>query len=217
MAGIIDYIWQSTFCLFFLYGIYWCFLKGEKVFTFTRIFILIAPILALLFPLIEIPVDFNKPSISLENTNFYQVLSIQEAPEEIAAEFGLPEVTVSSTRLPILWEFKDYFLLGYIFIVLLLSTRLFWQLLQLQMLTRKGWYQTVYKLKDNYFLVPTFGLAPIFTFFDKLFWDETESLNLKKRAKSYNMKLSISVRAIHMMYFIIRHCLYCFGSTRLYT
>jgi len=181
MAGIIDYIWQSTFCLFFLYGIYWCFLKGEKVFTFTRIFILIAPILALLFPLIEIPVDFHKPSISLENTNFYQVLSTREAPEEIAGEFGLPEVTVSSTRLPILWEFKDYFLLAYIIIALFLSARLLWQLMQLQMLTRKGWYQTVYKLKGNYFLVPTFGLAPIFSFFDKLFWDDTENLEPEEK------------------------------------
>ncbi|HSJ67142.1 MAG TPA: TonB family protein [Anditalea sp.] len=181
MAGIIDYIWQSTFCLFFLYGIYWCFLKGEKVFTFTRIFILIAPILALLFPLIEIPVDFNKPSISLENTNFYQVLSVQEAPEEIAGEYGLPEVTVSSTRLPLLWEFKDFFLLGYFIIVIFLSARILWQLMQLQMLTRKGWYETVYKLKDNYFLVPTFGLAPIFTFFDKLFWDDTEVLEPEEK------------------------------------
>jgi TonB family protein len=181
MAGIIDYIWQSTFCLFFLYGIYWCFLKDEKVFTFTRIFILIAPILALLFPLIEIPVDFNKPSISLENTNFYQVLSVQEAPEEIVGEFGLPAVTVSSTRLPLLWEFKDYFILGYIIIVMFLAVRIFWQLLQLQMLTRKGWYQTVYKLKDNYFLIPTFGLAPIFSFFDRLFWDDTEDLKQEEK------------------------------------
>jgi len=181
MAGIIDYIWQSTFCLFFLYGIYWCFLKNEKVFTFTRVFILIAPILALLFPLIEIPVDFHKPSISLENTNFYQVLSIQEAPEEIVGEFGLPAVTVSSTRLPLLWELKDYFILGYFIIVLFLSAKVLWQLLQLQMLTRKGWYETVFKLKDQYFLVPTFGLAPIFSFFDRLFWDDTEQLEQEEK------------------------------------
>lgn len=181
MAGIIDYIWQSTFCLFFFYGIYWCFLKNEKVFTLTRIFILIAPILALLFPIIEIPVDFHKPSISLEQTYFYQVLSSQEAPEEIVGQFGLPEVTVSSTRLPLLWEFKDYFTVIYFTIVLLLSIRLCWQVMQLQMLLRKGWYETVYKLKDQYFLVPTFGLAPIFSFFNKLFWDDTETLTPEEK------------------------------------
>lgn len=49
------------------------------------------------------------------------------------------------------------------------------------MLTRKGWYETVFKLKDNYFLVPTFGLAPIFTFFDKLFWDDTEMLEPEEK------------------------------------
>ncbi|MEX2594265.1 MAG: M56 family metallopeptidase [Anditalea sp.] len=49
------------------------------------------------------------------------------------------------------------------------------------MLLRKGWYQTTYKLRDNYFLVPTFGMAPVFSFFDKLFWDETQNLRTDEK------------------------------------
>jgi TonB family protein len=177
MAVLLDYIWQSTFCLLFFFGIHWIFLRNEKAFTITRIYLLITPLLALLFPLISIPVNFEKPNISLEQTQFYRALSIQETPEDVVATFGLPEFTVQSTKLPLLWEIKDYLLLGYLLIIVLLSIRLFWSFLQLRMIKEKGWYQTSFNLKNNYFLIPTFGMAPIFSYFDKLFWDETQVLN----------------------------------------
>ncbi|MFC0262157.1 TonB family protein [Fontibacter flavus] len=181
MAVLIDYIWQSTFCMLIFYGIYWIFLRNEKIFHVTRLFLLIAPILALIFPLISIPVGFDKPDISLEQTQFYRALSIQEAPDEIAATFGLPEVTVESTKLPILWEFKDYFILSYFAVIIFLSFRLFWNFIQLRLIWEKGWYQTSFNLKDNYFLIPTFGLTPVFSFFNKLFWDDTQELLPKEK------------------------------------
>ncbi|WP_143961412.1 M56 family metallopeptidase [Litoribacter populi] len=189
MAAAINYIWQSTFCLFFFYGIYWCFIKNEKAFTLARVYILITPLLALLFPIIEIPVDFNKPSISLENTNFYQVLAAQQAPEEIAGSFGLPEVTVSSSRLPALWEITDYLFLIYLFITLLLAAKLIAQFYQLQALFRKGWYESSYHIKDNYLKVPTFGLAPIFSYFNRLFWDNTEKLTESEKSQILNHEI----------------------------
>ena len=181
MAEIINYIWQSSFCLLFLFGVYWCFLKDERTFNLTRAFILLAPAMALLFPIIEIPVNFAKPSISLEDTDFLKSLASLQEQEEIVGTYGLPEFTVKSSRLPILMEVTDYLLLGYMGIVLLLGTRLAWHVLQINLILRKGWYQTVYKLKGNYFLVPTFGLAPVFSFFDKLFWDETQQLSEQER------------------------------------
>src|SRR5690606_3145898 len=102
MAEIINYIWQSSFCLLFLFGVYWCFLREEKAFTLARAFILAAPVMALLFPLLEIPVDFAKPSISLENTDFLKSLASLQEQEEIVGTFGLPEFTVKSSKLPLL-------------------------------------------------------------------------------------------------------------------
>jgi TonB family protein len=177
MAVLLDYIWQSTFCLLFFFGVHWVFLRNEKAFTISRIYLLITPLLALLFPLISIPVNFEKPNISLEQTQFYRALSIQETPEDFVATFGLPEFTVQSSKLPLLWEIKDYLFMGYFLITFLLSVRLLWSFLQLRMIKEKGWYQTSFNLKSNYFLIPTFGMAPIFSFFDKLFWDETQLLN----------------------------------------
>ena len=181
MAEIINYIWQSSFCLLFFFGVYWCFLREEKALVFTRLFILFAPVLALLFPLIEIPVSFTKPSISLEDTDFLKSLASIQEKEEVVGTFGLPEFTVQSSKLPLLMGITDYLLLGYLGIVAVLGFRLFWQFLQINMILRKGWYQTVFKLKGNYFLVPTFGLAPVFSFFDKLFWDDTQQLNSEER------------------------------------
>lgn len=181
MAEIINYIWQSSFCLLFFFGVYWCFLREEKALVFTRLFILFAPVMALLFPLIEIPVNFTKPSISLEDTDFLKSIASIQEKEEVVGTFGLPEFTVKSSKLPLLMEVTDYLLLGYLGIVVVLGFKLFWQFLQINMIFRKGWYQTVYKLRDNYFLVPTFGLAPVFSFFDKLFWDDTQQLNPEER------------------------------------
>ena len=189
MAVLLDYIWQSTFCLLFFFGIHWVFLRNEKAFTITRIYLLITPLLALLFPLISIPVNFEKPNISLEQTQFYRALSLQETPEDIVATFGLPEFTVQSTKLPLLWEIKDYLFLGYLLIIVLLSLRLFWSFIQLRMIKEKGWYQTSFNLKNSYFLIPTFGMAPIFSYFDKLFWDDTLVLNADEKEQILHHEL----------------------------
>ncbi|MCC5938876.1 MAG: TonB family protein [Lunatimonas sp.] len=175
MAEFINYFWQSFFCLCFFFGVYWVFLRNEKTFRFNRFYLLITPALALLFPLVEIPVSFDKPSISLENTLLIKSLRDQVEAETIGT-FGLPEVTVTDTKLPILWEIRDYLLAGYLTVVLFLAFKLFWQYLLLRQLEMKGWYQTKYKLKGAYFLIPTFGLAPVFSYFNKLFWDDTQQL-----------------------------------------
>ncbi len=177
MASLIDYIWQSTFCLLFFFGIYFIFLRNEKAFTFTRFFLLVTPLLAMFFPLLEIPVSFYKPDISLDQSQLFRALTNSPAPEEVAGYYGLPEVTVQSTKLPVLWEFKHYFISGYFAVLLVLTINLYWHYLQLKMFWQKGWYQTVYKLKDKFYLIPTFGLAPVFSYFNKLFWDETQSLS----------------------------------------
>lgn len=181
MAVLLDYIWQSTFCMLIFFGIYWLFLRNEKALKVTRIYLLISPLLALILPLVSIPVSFAKPDISLEQTQFYRALFLQEASDNIVATFGLPEVTVQSTKLPVLWGLMDYALFFYLLIIFLLLFKFLWMFLQLRILKEKGWYQTTYNLKNNYFLIPTFGLAPFFSHFNKLFWDDTQNLSKEER------------------------------------
>jgi hypothetical protein len=179
MITFINFIWQSIFCLSFLFAFYWVFLKDEKTFVFNRVYLLIAPVLAIAFSLMEIPVSFEKPSISLENTAFLKALD-NRIKNEIIGTYGLPEVTVTGTRLPVLWKTIDYIFLGYISVVIMLLAKLYWQYLQLKEVLRKGWYQTVYILKDSYFKVPTFGMAPVFSYFNKIFWDDAHDLSRKE-------------------------------------
>lgn len=182
MATIINYMWQSTFCLAFFYGLYWVFLKNEKTFLVNRVYLLLTPLLAIIFPLVEIPVAFDKPSISLENTAFLRAFDTSDTAE-IVGTFGLPEVTVTGSKLPTLWEITDYLLLIYLLVAGILLTHLLWQYFQLRQLLEKGWYQTVYILTDNYFKVPTYGLAPVFSFFDKVFWEDHPHLLDREKAQ----------------------------------
>ncbi|MFD2035954.1 TonB family protein [Belliella marina] len=213
MAVLIDYIWQSTFCLFFFFGVYWVFLRNEKVFVFTRAYILITPILALLFPLVKIPVSFYKPDISLENSQLFRALSLEQVPDEVAGFYGLPEVTVQSTKLPMLMELKDYFIIFYLIVFTFLASKVFWQVIQLRLLKEKGWYQTIYKLKEKYFLIPTFGLAPIFSYFNELYWDETQELSNEEKDQIIKHEIE-HIRQGHswdIMYYQILSVLFWFN------
>ena len=188
MASIINFIWQSIICLSFFYIFYWVFLKDEKTFVFNRVYLLVTPFLAVAFSLIEIPVSFETPSISLENTAFLKALEL-DSQRDIAGAYGLPEVTVTDSRLPTLWGFKDYLVFGYLVVVLLLFARFYWQYLQLKEILRKGWYQTSYILKEKYFKVPNFGLTPVFSYFDKVFWDDSLQLSNKEKKQILNHEI----------------------------
>lgn len=181
MAAFLDYIWLSTFSMLVFFGIYCLFLKNEKTLRFSRVFLLVSPLLALLMSLVNIPVNFAKPSVSLEQTQFYRALAFEEAPDDIVATFGLPEITIQGSKLPVLWTGKDYLVLFYLAILFLLLLRLGWIFIQMRMLKEKGWYQTRYNLKYGYFLIPTFGLSPVFSYLDKLFWDDSQDLKKEER------------------------------------
>lgn len=201
MASIINFIWQSIICLSFFYIFYWVFLKDEKTFVFNRVYLLVTPFLAIAFSLIEIPVSFETPSISLENTAFLKALEF-DSHKEIAGAYGLPEVTVTGSRLPTLWGGKDYLIFGYLVVVLLLFARFYWQYLQLKEILRKGWYQTSYMLKEKYFKVPNFGLTPVFSYFDKVFWDDSLQLSTKEKKQILNHEIE-HVRQKHSYDIII--------------
>ncbi|UJP64269.1 TonB family protein [Mongoliitalea daihaiensis] len=213
MAIFLDYIWQSTFCMLFFFGVYVVFLRNEKNFAFNRFYLLLTPLLALVFPLIQIPVEFAKPDISLEQTAFFKALSFTEGPEEVVATFGLPEVTVSSTKLPTLWTWLDTLKVVYLIAISIGVLRIFWSYIQLRLLKERGWYQTRFHLKDNYFFIPTFGLAPVFSYFNKLFWDDSQELSKEEEQQIIKHEL-IHIRQYHsydIIYYQVLSILFWFN------
>lgn len=139
--------------------------------------------------MINIPVEFDKPGISLNQTEFFRALSEQEAPVAFVATYGLPEVTVQDTRLPLLLEIKDYLFLGYLIIAFLLLVNLIWGFIQIRMLQRQGWFFARYDIENKCLVIPTFGQSPVFSFLDKLFWDNTANLNPQEENMIYGHEL----------------------------
>lgn len=213
MAFWVDYIWQSTFCLLFFFGIYFIFLKDEKAFTFNRWYLLISPLLSLVFPLINIPVSFNKPDISLEKTEFFRALSLNGAPDNYLTTYGLPEVMIQSTKLPTIWSLQDYIFLTYLIIVFLLIFKLFWSFINMRLIEERGWFQSYYNLKNDYFLIPTFGLTPIFSFFNKLFWDDTLKISTEEKHQILQHELAHIKKkhSLDVMYYQVLSILFWFN------
>ncbi len=148
--------------------------------VFNRSYLLLAPIIAFSLPLLEIPVAFEKPSI--EVFPLFDVINYDyQQAETIAQNYKLPEFTVESKRLPMLWDAFDYILLVYGIITGLLLIRFAYQICQLKQLIRQGWYQTKYILKEDYYDVPTHGNTPIFSFWDYLFWNYDTKLSERER------------------------------------
>ncbi|EMS31954.1 putative transcriptional regulator [Mariniradius saccharolyticus AK6] len=213
MAILIDYIWQSTFGLLVFYGVYLVLLKKQKAFNVSRAYLILSPIIALICPLINIPVEFEKPGISLNQTEFFRALSEQEAPEVFVASYGLPEVTVHSTKLPIILEIKDYLFLAYIFVATVLLTRLIWGLAQIRALYQRGWFQAHYDSINKCLVVPTFGKSPVFSFFNSLFWDDTADLEPQEKEMIYGHEL-VHIRQRHswdVVYFQVLSVLFWFN------
>jgi hypothetical protein len=213
MAVLLDYIWQSTFCLLFFFGVYHVFLRHEKALRFSRFYLLLTPIFALTFPLINIPVDFYKPDISLEQSQLFRAWTTVDMPESFVATFGLPEVIVKSTKLPVLWEIKDYLFLCYCFVVGLLAVRLCFQFVQLRLLAQKGWYQAKYDLRNKIFLIPTFALNNFFSFFNLVFWDEDQQLQPEEQDQILKHEIE-HVRQWHsldVIYFQVLSILFWFN------
>jgi hypothetical protein len=213
MAILVDYIWQTTFILLFLYGIHWVLLSKEKALTATRVYFIASPIIAFVCPLISIPVEFDKPGISLNQTEFFRALSEQGAPEFFVATYGLPEVTVEDSRLPILLEIQDILLLAYASVAILLLIRLVWGWMQIRMLQDRGWSQSTYDLKNKCLVIPTFGKSPVFSFFDRLFWDNTASLDIHEKNLIYAHEL-VHIRQRHswdVVYFQVLSIIFWFN------
>lgn len=213
MAILIDYIWQSTFGLLVFYGVYLVLLKNEKAFGAIRAYLLITPVVALICPLITIPVEFDKPGISLNQTEFFRALSEQEAPEVFVATYGLPEVTVHSTKLPLILEIKDFIFIAYAFVALLLAFRLLWGLRQMRTLQQRGWPQAYFDIQHRCLVIPTFGKSAVFSFFNKLFWDDTADLDANEKQLIYGHEI-VHIRQRHswdVVYFHVLSILFWFN------
>lgn len=77
---MIAYIIKSCASLLVFFGIYWFFLRREKIFEFNRFFLLIALVISLILPLISIPVHINAAPLHTYTQIFIPEVSESYSP-----------------------------------------------------------------------------------------------------------------------------------------
>ena len=85
------YILKSSLSLLILFGLYWFFLRKEKLFIFNRFFLILSVIFSLTLPFITIPVYTHIPTptgsaATLENL-LPQMVPIAKYPQHGNSEY----------------------------------------------------------------------------------------------------------------------------------
>ena len=91
------YILESAVCLACLYGFYYAFLRRETFFQWNRVFLLLAPLLSLLFPALNIPLicpTADSPESALVASPIADLPNLVEqaqvAPQRVEYRLNLP-------------------------------------------------------------------------------------------------------------------------------
>lgn len=207
MNSVINYVFQSAFCLLIFYGFYFVFLKRETCFQYNRAYLLVSSVLALSLPLV----------------NFYWLFGSslwQQAG--IIPVIYLPEITFVSEGSGGVARWFDVSLAGilsgiYFTGVVLFLGRFLIQVLAIKRIIANNRCNIKY-WKDCY-LINTDGKLPTFSFFKYLFWDNSIEFTDQERSQILNHEL-VHIRQKHsydIIYFEILGVLFWFNPLiRLY-
>ena len=161
------YILESAACLTLFYLLYHFFLKKEKCFQYNRFYLLIATVISLSFPLIEVAYD---PEAAPKVLNAIHEASSTE--DVLVLPSMSITITAKSTKPFLLWW--EAVALIYFLGVVILGLRLF---IQIRTIQNFIWYKRHHtKFKNDLYLVNTQGTLPTFSWFNYLFWDDFQNL-----------------------------------------
>jgi TonB family protein len=165
---LLNYLLETSICLAIFYLFFKLFLQKEVFFSINRAYILLAIILSLLIPVIEIP-------LQEENTVIQQFIVLQTIPAigtQSQSSQGLNLVNV-------MW-------ILYAGICLLLVGRVNYQISKLLYYSR----QFKQSRTSDYRLILTDGKMPTFSFFHLLFWDNSKSLSEEQQLQIVKHELT---------------------------
>ncbi|GHE70439.1 M56 family metallopeptidase [Roseivirga thermotolerans] len=166
--GVI-YLIESATCLAILYLLYHFFFRNDKSFQYNRFYLLAALFLSVSFPLMEFSYD---PATTPGFFNSIHQFGNGVGSEPIieAEKAYSYTITAQSERPFLLWW--EALLMLYVTGVVYGLLKLF---IQIRSFKEVIWYKRHNtRFKDNYFLVSTDGTMPTFSFFNYLFWDNSQ-------------------------------------------
>ena len=201
MNSVINYVFQSAFCMLVFYGFYFSFLKKETCFQYNRGYLLFTSTLALLLPLVNLP--------AILGISFWQqsgLIPVIYLPETALAVEGSPKpphgFEISLTGL-----LTGVYLTGVVFFL----TRFIIQLLTIKRIIARNRYNMKYW--KGCYLIHTQGKLPTFSFFRYLFWDNSITFTEREKSQILDHEL-VHIRQKHsfdIIYFEILGILFWFN------
>ncbi len=149
-----DYLLESSLCLLVLCGCYWLLLQRDRLFGFRRVFILAAILFSVALPFVKIPVSGSVIS----------PLPTVVLPTFAATATARPEAGV--------WRFQNILFWLYWLVVATGLVRVGLQLVRLWRLSRRFPSRQM----AGHRLMLTQGATPTFSFFNWLFYDDSQPL-----------------------------------------
>lgn len=169
LNSAVIYLIESATCLAILYLLYHFILRSEKSFHYNRAFLLAALFISVSFPMMEF--TYNPESTPGFFNSIHQLGNGVGDEPIIEAEKAFSYTITAKSERP--------FLLWWEALLLLYVTGVTFGLLKLLVRIRQFkeviWYKRhSTRFKKNYFLVNTEGMMPTFSFFNYLFWDNSQ-------------------------------------------
>jgi TonB family protein len=184
MEATVNYLLQSGIALLVLYLFYKLVLRNEPSHTFNRLYLLLAPVAALLIPLLQLPLPVQ-PLLSA--TEIFPVVQLQEVQVTGYA------TAVEQSQAP-LFTFGQLALLLYGAVGLFLIVRLTIQVLRIRRLAAAA--IPVPSAQTAATLLQTKGETPAFAFLHYVFLGNQAHLSEKEQAQVLRHELA-HVRLLH--------------------
>ncbi len=191
---MIDYFFEFTLCLGLFYGFYQLCLKDDSFLQRNRYYLLLSSLLALLLPLLEFQFYGNTPGqatpLNLEGIT----LQVNVLKDSV-----VPQQSI----------FTQWFIVFYLLGVVFFSLRLLLHFKNLRTIIKSA---TLIH-QPGYLQINTEGKLPTFSFFNYLFWDNTQDLseNEKQKILLHELKHIHDRHSYDIMYFELLKVIFWFN------
>jgi len=161
---MLDYFFEYSLCLGLFYGFYLVCLRDDSFFQRNRYYLLVSSLLALLIPFIEFPIPGESSGQAVPLN--LEILTLQVN-------------TLKTNLIPQDDSFIYYWLWIYGIGVLVFALQLCYRSWQLMHMIRN--HKVIHQ--SGYLQINTEGKLPTFSFFNYLFWDNTQDLSQEENEK----------------------------------
>lgn len=174
---VLIYLFKTIIISGLLCGYYLLVLRNKQFHQYNRFFLLSIPLIALLLPLLNIPI----PGLSQSNSNTVKILRVIKVAD------WEPEVVITAHRnwMNHLLNWQNIIFTLYILVALVLFSLLIKSLFYIISISRKYNYE---KLEDIKFFETTEKGTP-FSFFKNIFWNNEIEVNSEKGKQVFRHEL----------------------------